>query len=215
MRIPIFALSMATSFCAFRSQMLTFVSLPFLLAERASATEPGGDRLPDDALAAGDRVRSRRWPARLSDHYLGRPARRHRARPDDGRAGAAGRDRRPHPAWPFDIAWRLALCGLGFGLFQSPNNKTIIPRPRPSAAAGQRHDRTARLFGQSGAAIAAVDLRSRQQPDIGAREPWSQAVLAKARAPRAEDRAAGLLLLGTRYWPSALDKASCCCWSSA
>ncbi|MDM7115042.1 hypothetical protein QUH12_27735, partial [Klebsiella pneumoniae] len=25
-----------------------------------------------------------------------------------------------------DIIWRMALCGAGFGLFQSPNNHTIV-----------------------------------------------------------------------------------------
>jgi len=26
------------------------------------------------------------------------------------------------------LVWRLAICGLGFGFFQSPNNRLIIPR---------------------------------------------------------------------------------------
>ena len=32
----------------------------------------------------------------------------------------------PGDASPWDMAWRLALCGAGFGLFQSPNNHTIV-----------------------------------------------------------------------------------------
>jgi DHA2 family multidrug resistance protein-like MFS transporter len=57
-----------------------------------------------------------------------------------------------------DIVWRLALCGAGFGLFQSPNNKVMItsaPRRRSGGASGVQS--TARLVGQStGAAIAAI-----------------------------------------------------------
>ena len=40
MRIPVFALSIATSFCSFTAQMLTFVSLPFLLQDSFGMT-PG------------------------------------------------------------------------------------------------------------------------------------------------------------------------------
>jgi MFS transporter, DHA2 family, multidrug resistance protein len=57
-----------------------------------------------------------------------------------------------------DIAWRLALCGLGFGLFQSPNNHIIVtsaPLNRSGAASGMLG--TARLTGQTiGAVLLAV-----------------------------------------------------------
>jgi MFS transporter, DHA2 family, multidrug resistance protein len=56
------------------------------------------------------------------------------------------------------VWWRLAICGLGFGLFQSPNNHTIItsaPAHRSGAASGMLG--TARLTGQSlGAALLAA-----------------------------------------------------------
>jgi DHA2 family multidrug resistance protein-like MFS transporter len=55
----------------------------------------------------------------------------------------------------FDIAWRMAVCGLGFGLFQSPNNRTIVsaaPKPRSGAAGGMLA--TARLLGQTTGAVA-------------------------------------------------------------
>jgi DHA2 family multidrug resistance protein-like MFS transporter len=64
------------------------------------------------------------------------------------------------PAQPSvaDIVWRLALCGLGFGLFQSPNNRAIIsaaPRQRSGGASGMLG--TARLLGQTtGAALVAL-----------------------------------------------------------
>lgn len=57
-----------------------------------------------------------------------------------------------------DIIWRMMLCGAGFGLFQSPNNHTIItaaPRQRSGGASGMLG--TARLLGQSiGAALVAL-----------------------------------------------------------
>ena len=52
------------------------------------------------------------------------------------------------PEW--DIAWRLGLIGLGFGLFQSPNNRvmfTSAPRDRSGAASGMQS--TARLLGHT------------------------------------------------------------------
>ncbi len=61
----------------------------------------------------------------------------------------------PHDA---DIIWRMMLCGAGFGLFQSPNNHTIVsaaPRNRSGGASGMLG--TARLLGQStGAALVAL-----------------------------------------------------------
>jgi DHA2 family multidrug resistance protein-like MFS transporter len=57
-----------------------------------------------------------------------------------------------------DIAWRMGVCGLGFGLFQSPNNRTIIgsaPKRRSGGASGMIG--TDRLLGQTlGAALAAL-----------------------------------------------------------
>ncbi|AXD28818.1 MFS transporter [Salmonella enterica subsp. houtenae] len=68
----------------------------------------------------------------------------------------------PLPASPSDlnIIWPMILCGAGFGLFQSPNNHTIItsaPRERSGGASGMLG--TARLLGQStGAALVALML---------------------------------------------------------
>ena len=59
---------------------------------------------------------------------------------------------------PGSLVWRLAVCGLGFGFFQSPNNRLIIgsaPRERSGGAAGLQS--TGRLIGQSlGTALMAV-----------------------------------------------------------
>jgi DHA2 family multidrug resistance protein-like MFS transporter len=57
-----------------------------------------------------------------------------------------------------DIVWRMAVCGFGFGLFQSPNNRAILgsaPSRRSGGASGMLG--TARLLGQTtGAALAAL-----------------------------------------------------------
>jgi DHA2 family multidrug resistance protein-like MFS transporter len=59
---------------------------------------------------------------------------------------------------PANIVWRMAVCGLGFGLFQTPNNRAIInaaPRERSGGASGMLG--TARLLGQTvGAALVAL-----------------------------------------------------------
>jgi DHA2 family multidrug resistance protein-like MFS transporter len=52
----------------------------------------------------------------------------------------------------------MALCGAGFGIFQSPNNRTMLsaaPRERSGGASGMLG--TARLSGQTlGAALVAL-----------------------------------------------------------
>src|SRR5438046_1099676 len=66
----------------------------------------------------------------------------------------------PAAPTPFDVIWRMALAGAGFGLFQTPNNRTMIaaaPRERAGGASGMLG--TARLLGQTtGAALVALFL---------------------------------------------------------
>lgn len=58
----------------------------------------------------------------------------------------------------WDIVWRMAICGVGFGLFQTPNNIVMVsatPIARSGAAGGMQS--TARLTGQTlGATIVTV-----------------------------------------------------------
>jgi DHA2 family multidrug resistance protein-like MFS transporter len=65
-----------------------------------------------------------------------------------------------HPAY-IDIAWRMALCGSGFGIFLPPNARLIIgsaPRERAAAAGGLVS--TIRLAGQTtGATVVALLLQ--------------------------------------------------------
>ena len=49
-----------------------------------------------------------------------------------------------------DVLWRMLLCGVGFGLFQPPNNRELmgtVPRERSANASGVMS--TSRTVGQS------------------------------------------------------------------
>jgi DHA2 family multidrug resistance protein-like MFS transporter len=76
-------------------------------------------------------------------------------------AGLASLAWLPATASASDIVWRMGLCGLGFGFFQAPNNRTMLmaaPRRRAGAAGGMLA--TARLTGQTvGATLAALVFR--------------------------------------------------------
>ena len=65
----------------------------------------------------------------------------------------------PHPT-TLDVAWRMSLCGSGFGIFLSPNARLIIGgAPRDRAAAAGSLVSTVRLVGQTtGATLVALLL---------------------------------------------------------
>src|SRR6202000_3206180 len=136
LRIPIFALSIATSIASFCAQMLAFVAIPFYLQHRFgySAVEIGLLITP--------------WPIAVAftAPVAGRLVERYPA----GLLGgigllvfAAGLGSLPLvPAAPAiaDVIWRMALAGAGFGLFQTPNNRTMIaaaPRERSGGGSGK------------------------------------------------------------------------------
>ena len=153
-RIPIFALSIGTSVCSFCAQMLAMVSLPFFLQSVLGRSE----------VATGLLLTP--WP--LATMVMAPIAGRLIERFHAGLLGAIGLALFAAglfalallPATPSDadIIWRMMLCGAGFGLFQSPNNHTIIssaPPHRSGGASGMLG--TARLLGQtSGAALVAL-----------------------------------------------------------
>jgi DHA2 family multidrug resistance protein-like MFS transporter len=154
LRRPLLSLSAATSVFSFVVQGLAFVSLPFLLHSvmRRSQMDTGllmttwPVVLGIMALNAG-RL-SDRWPAAtLGGIGLMLLC-----------AGMALLAALPREAAALDIAWRLALCGVGFGLFQAPNMNAIMgsaPAERSGGASGIVA--TSRMLGQAlGAALAAA-----------------------------------------------------------
>jgi MFS transporter, DHA2 family, multidrug resistance protein len=150
LRIPLFSLSIATSIVSFAAQMLAYVALPFLFQTvlGRSVFESGLLMTPWPIAVGFAAFFSGRLSDRVSSGLLGGIGlaifavglfllARLGTHPDN-----------------FDIAWRMAVSGLGFGLFQSPNNRTIIssaPRERSGAAGGMLA--TARLLGQTAGAV--------------------------------------------------------------
>ncbi len=150
LRIPVFALSMGSSVGAFCAQMLGFLALPFLLLEAQGRSH----------LEAGLLITA--WP--LATALVAPLAGRLIGRYPDGLLGGIGMavfaagllSLGLMPAQPaeWNVVWRMALCGAGFALFQSPNNHTIVssaPLHRSGAASGMLG--TARLTGQTLGAV--------------------------------------------------------------
>jgi len=69
--------------------------------------------------------------------------------------GLAGASLWPLQGRPLPLVLLTTLCGLGFGLFQVPNNRNMLlsaPRERSAAAGGMQA--TARLAGQTAGGVA-------------------------------------------------------------
>ncbi len=153
MRIPHFSLALAISLCSFFAQMVAFVSLPFELQRLGRSIVETGLLLTPWPLAVA-----------LAAPIAGRLADHHSAAILSGvglvalSLGLALLALFPEDGTAFDFSWRMGLCGLGFGFFQAPNNRTIMslpPRARSGAAAGMLS--TVRSLGHaSGAALVAV-----------------------------------------------------------
>jgi DHA2 family multidrug resistance protein-like MFS transporter len=151
---PVFALSVGTSICSFVAQMLVFVSLPFHLQQQFGYT----------AVQIGLLITP--WPLAIAvaAPIAGRLADRYPAGLLGGggllifTAGLLALALLPQKPEYVDIVWRMVLCGLGFGFFQSPNNRALLssaPRHRSGGASGMLG--TARLLGQTiGAALVAL-----------------------------------------------------------
>jgi DHA2 family multidrug resistance protein-like MFS transporter len=153
LKIRIFSMSIATSTVSFAAQMLAYVTLPFLFE----------GVMGKSVFATGLLITP--WPIALgiTAPIAGRLADRYRAGLLGGiglgifAAGLFLLSRLGDQAATFDIVWRMAICGLGFGLFQSPNNRTIVgsaPVERSGAAGGMLA--TARLLGQTSGAVTAA-----------------------------------------------------------
>lgn len=154
MRIPIFSLSIVTSLCSFIAQMLTMVALPFYLQNLLGRSE----------IATGLLLTP--WPiatlvtAPMAGYLV--------EKIHPGILGCIGMvlfgialallATLPDAPTDAGIVWRLVLCGIGFGLFQTPNNSTIMssaPINRSGGASGMLG--MARLLGQTlGATLVAL-----------------------------------------------------------
>jgi MFS transporter, DHA2 family, multidrug resistance protein len=163
LRVRLFSLSLATGLCSFFAQMAALVALPFEIQRLGrSAVETGLLMTP--------------WPLAVAcaAPIAGRLADRYPAAILGGTglvamsAGLTLIAFFPEGGSAADLMWRMALCGLGFGLFQSPNNRAMlssVPRARSGAAGGMLS--TARLLGQTlGAAGVAILFRA--HPERGA-----------------------------------------------
>ncbi|MBP0625324.1 MFS transporter [Cupriavidus consociatus] len=155
-RIPAFSLSTLAAICAFATHGLTFASLPFLLQHMFGRTqvETGFLMTPWPLLGAVLAPIA----GRLSDRY---PA---------GLLGGIGLcllgsgigvlSLLPAGTPDWVIAGCMAVCGCGFGLFLSPNQKVLMssaPAERSGGASGILG--VARLLGQTtGAASVALFL---------------------------------------------------------
>ncbi len=153
-RRPMFALSAATAVCSFAVQGLAFVSLPFYFEDILQRTqvETGFFMTP--------------WPlvVAIMAPIGGRLSDRHSA----GVLGGLGLVLlgigmvllATLPASPSiaNIVWRMVICGLGFGFFQTPNIRAIMSSAPPGRSGGASGIvATARLTGQTvGAALAAL-----------------------------------------------------------
>jgi MFS transporter, DHA2 family, multidrug resistance protein len=162
LRLRLFSLSVATSVCSFMAQTASLVALPFEI-----------QRVGHSAAVTG--LLMTPWPVgvALAAPVAGRLADRYPA----GILGSVGLVAMaagltllalfPAQGSPAELIWRMTLCGLGFGFFQAPNNRTLIdsaPRARAGAAGGMLA--TARLSGQTlGAASVAILFRA--FPDQG------------------------------------------------
>ncbi|GAA0839470.1 MFS transporter [Cupriavidus pauculus] len=155
-RRPMFALSTVTAICSFAAQGLAFVSLPFYFEHvlGRNPVETGFLLTPWSAVVAlmapiAGRLSDRYPPGLLGGIGLAVMA-----------AGMASLAIMPADASVLNIGIRMAVCGAGFGFFQSPNLKALMasaPRERAGGASGVVA--TARLLGQAtGAALVALSF---------------------------------------------------------
>ena len=153
-RLPVFALSVVASICAFAAFSIAFVALPFYFQSV----------LGRDQVATG--LLMTPWPVALG---LAAPlAGRLSDKAAAGTLGGLGMaavafglallSRLDATSSATAIAAMMALCGFGFGFFQAPNNRTMLasaPRSRSGAAGGMLA--MARLLGMTlGATVVAL-----------------------------------------------------------
>ena len=146
-RIRLYSLSISTSVCSFIAQNVAMIALPFLFLNSYGY----------NAITTG--LLMTPWP--LSTMIVSPLAARFVEKHNPGRTAAFGMavyatgiilllSLPSDGVGVWDIAWRMAICGVGFGLFQTPNNIVMVlatPIHRTGGAGGMQS--TARLVGQT------------------------------------------------------------------
>jgi DHA2 family multidrug resistance protein-like MFS transporter len=154
LRIPLFSLSVCTSICSYCAQILAYVSLPFLFQTvmHRSAVATGLLVTPWPLLVAVAAPVAGKLSARYPASILGSLGLAVLA------TGMLLLATMPTVPADWDVAWRMAICGVGFGFYQTPNNLTLMtagPPDRSGAASGMVA--VARTIGWSlGAALVAL-----------------------------------------------------------
>ena len=145
-RNSMYTMSIATSVCSFMAQNIAMIALPFLYLNgyHFSAINTGLLMTP--------------WP--LATMIVSPIAARYVEKHNPGATAALGMGvfivgvflllyTGGNPS-EWNIAWRMAICGIGFGMFQTPNNIVMVmatPVNRSGGAGGMQS--TARLVGQT------------------------------------------------------------------
>lgn len=163
-RIKLYSLSILTSVCSFIAQNVATVALPFLYLNYYGFSE----------ITTGFLMTP--WP--LATMIVSPLAARFVEKHNPGKTASAGMavyaagiilllllPSDGVEVW--DIAWRMAICGIGFGMFQTPNNIVMViatPINRTGGAGGMQS--TARLVGQTlGATLVTVIFASVSIPN--------------------------------------------------
>ena len=153
-RKRLYTLSISTSVCSFIAQNLTLIALPFVFLSVLKLTE----------LKTG--LAMTPWP--VATLFISPLAARIIEKHNPAYIAATGMlifiiglvflVFLPIDADIWDIVWRMAICGIGYGFFQTPNNIVMVmatPVERTGAAGGMQS--TARLTGQTmGSSIVSV-----------------------------------------------------------
>jgi DHA2 family multidrug resistance protein-like MFS transporter len=151
---PMFALSAATAVCSFATQSLAFVALPFMFQNLLGYTQ----------VQTGFLITP--WPLLVA--MLAPVAGRLSDRLSVGGLAGVGLAiltvgmillaTMPSDPSIFGLCWRMAICGAGFGFYQSPNVRALMTSAPPERAGGASGMvGTVRLLGQStGAALVAA-----------------------------------------------------------
>lgn len=164
-RNPLYSMSIITSVCSFIAQNLAMISLPFLFLSALGYSE----------IATGLLMTPWSIATVIVSPLAGRFVERH----NPGLTAAVGMGvymsgmillgLLPESGVSVGaIVWRMALCGIGFGLFQTPNNVVMViatPTERTGSAGGMQS--TARLVGQTfGATVVTLIFALAPRPGI-------------------------------------------------